>query len=82
MSKSEFSKTNLIWLEFEIDDTGIRPKHSKIETVLALQPPKSLKQLRSCMGILNHISRFNANLQKYTEPLQSSLQAHNQKKFI
>ena len=56
LSKSEFSKTNLIWLEFEIDDTGKRPKHSKIEAVIALQIPKSLKHFRSCMGILSHIS--------------------------
>ena len=51
LSKCEFSKTKLIWLGFEIDETGVRPKHSKIEAVMALQPPKSLKQLRSFMGI-------------------------------
>ena len=31
LSKGEFSKTKLIWLGFEIDETRVRPKHSKIE---------------------------------------------------
>ena len=76
-----FSKTKLIWLGFEIDETGVRPKHSKIEAVMALHPPKSPKQLRSFMGILNHMSRFIPNLQKHTEPLRPSLKA-DKKKFI
>ena len=44
LSKCEFSKTNSTWLGFEIDETGVRSmKHSKVEAVMALQPPKSLK---------------------------------------
>ena len=82
LSKSELSITNLIWLAFEIDETGVRPKHSKIEAVMALRPPKSLKQLRSFMGILNHMSRFIPNLQKHAEPLRPSLKADNEEKFI
>ena len=73
LSKCKFSKTNVIWLGFEIDEKGVRPKHSKIEAVMALQPPKSLKQLRFFMGILNHMSRFMPNLQKLTKPLRLSL---------
>ena len=60
----------------------MRPKHSKIEAVIALQPPQSLKQLRSFMDILNHMSRFIPNLQKHSEPLRPSLKADNKQKFI
>ena len=49
---------------------------------MALQPPQSLKQLRSFMDILNHLSRFIPNLQKHTEPLRPSLKADNKQKFI
>ena len=73
LSKCEFSKTKLIWLGFEIDEIGVRTKHSKIEAVMALQPPKSLKQLRSFMRKLNHMSRFIPNLQKHAEPFRPSL---------
>ena len=84
LSKCEFLKTKLAWLGFEIDETGVRPKHSKIEAVMALQPPKSLKQLRSFMGILNHMSRFipNLQMQNHTEPLRPSLKADNKEKFF
>ena len=82
MKKCKFSKTNVIWLGSEIDEKVVRPKHSKIEAVMALQPPKSLKQLRSFMGILNHMSRFMPNLQKITEPFRPSLKADNREKFI
>ena len=82
LSKCEFSKAKLIWLGFEIDETGVRPKHLTIEAVMALQPPISLKQLRSFMGILNHMSRFIPNLQKHTEPLRPSVKADNKEKFI
>ena len=33
-SKCKFSKKSLTWLGFKIDSEGIRPKHSKIESVL------------------------------------------------
>ena len=82
LSKCEFSTTKLTWLGFEIDETGVRSKHSKIEAVMALQPPKSQKKLRSFIGILNHMSRFLPNLQKHTEPLRPSLKADNKEKFI
>ena len=82
ISKCEFSKTKLVWLGFEIDETEVRPKHSEMQAVMALQPPKSLKQLRSFMGILNYMSRFIPNLQKHTEPLRPSLKADNKEKFI
>ena len=82
LSKHDFSKTKIIWLGFEIDETGVRPKHSKLEAVMALQPPKALKQLRSFMGILNHLSRFIPNVQKHTKPLRPSLKADNKEKLI
>ena len=47
-----------------------KPETSKIEAAIVLQPPKSLNKLRSFMGILNHVSRFIPNLQKYTELLR------------
>ena len=47
LSKCEFSKTNMTWLGIAIDKTEMRPKISRIERMMTLQPPKSLKKLRS-----------------------------------
>ena len=62
LSNFEFAKINLTWLGFEINDTGIRPKNSKSEAVMALQPQKFLKQFRSFMRSLNQMYRFIPNL--------------------
>ena len=50
--------------------------------MLALAPPKSLKQLRSFMGILNHFQRFLPNLQVHSDQLRPSLKASNKSKFV
>ena len=81
-SKCKVSKKSLTCLGFNIDSEGKRPKHSKIESVLSLTPPKTLKQLSSFMGFSNHFSRFIPNLQSKTEPLRPSLTANNKQSFI
>ena len=81
-SKCEFSLNQLSWLGYDIDSEGYRPKRSKIEAVLALEPPRTLKQLRSFMGILNHLQRFLPNLQNHSDQLRPSLMAGNKSKFV
>ena len=66
LSKCEFSVNKLVWLWYEIDENGYAPKFSKIEAIKSLMPPKTLKQLRSFMGTLNHLQRFIPDLHKYT----------------
>ena len=81
-SKCEFFLNQLSWLGYDIDSEGYRPKRSKIEAVLALEPPRTLKQLRSFMGILNHLQRFLPNLQVHSDQLRPSLTAGNKSKFV
>ena len=82
LSKCDFSLNQLSWLGYDIDIEGYRPKLSKIEAVLALEPPRKLKQLRSFMGILNHLQRFLPNLQVHSDQLRPSLKASNKSKFV
>ena len=82
LSKCDFSMNQLSWLGYDIDSEGYRPKRSKIDAVLALEPPKSLKQLRSFMDILNHLQRFLPNLQVHSDQLRPSLKASNRSKFV
>ena len=44
--------------------------------------PKTLKQLRSFMVILNHLRRFIPELHKYTVAFRASLKAENKKSFL
>ena len=82
LSKCDFSLNQLSWLGYDIDSEGYRPKRSKIEAVLALEPPRTLKQLRSFMGILNHLQRLLPNLQVHSDQLRPSLKASNKSKFV
>ena len=82
LSKCDFSMNQLSWLGYDIDSEGYKPKRSKIEAVLALEPPRTLKQLRSFMGILNHLQRFLPNIQVHSDQLRPSLKASNKSKFV
>ena len=82
LSKCEFSVNKLVWLGCEIDENGYAPKFSKIEAIKSLLPPKTLKQLRSFMGTLNHLQRFIPDLHKYTVAFRASLKAENKKSFL
>ena len=82
LSKCDFSMKQLSWLGYDIDSEGYRPKLSKTDAVLALESPKSLKQLRSFMGILNHLQRFMPNRQVHLDQLRPSLEASNKSKFV
>ena len=82
LSKCDFSLNQLSWLGYDIDSEGYRPKRSKIEAVLALESPRTLKQLRSFMGILNHLQHFLPNLQVHSDQLRPSLKASSESKFV
>ena len=77
LSKCEFSVKKISWLGFDIDHLGYRPKHSKVQAILELKPPRTLKQLSSYIGVLNHLQRFLPNLQLYTEKFRPSLTSSN-----
>ena len=51
--KSFFGKDRIEYLGYDISQEGIRPQAKKIEAIKALQPPKTRKQLRSLIGMIN-----------------------------
>ena len=55
LSKCEFSVNELTWLGYDINEDGYSPKFSKIDAIQSLKSPRTLKQLRSFMGTLNHL---------------------------
>ena len=58
LEKCAFFQTEVNWLGHKHSSEGITPKVTKIEAILKLQHPKSLKQLRSFMGSNNHLSKL------------------------
>ena len=82
LSKCEFSVNKLVWLGYESDENGYAPKFSKKEAIKSPLPPKTLKQLKSFMGTLNHFQRLIPDLHKYTIAFRASLKAENKKSFF
>ena len=54
LSKCEFFKQEVNWLGHHLSEVGVRPKITKTEAIVNLNPPKLLKQLRSFLGSINH----------------------------
>ena len=54
LSKSEFFKQEVNWLGHHLSEARVRPKITKTEAVVNLNPPKLLKQLRSFLESINH----------------------------
>ena len=80
ITKWEFFQPSVNWLGHNLLAEGIIPKTTKIEAIANLQPPKSLKQLRSFMGSINNLSKFIPNAANLTDKLRPLVKEENEKK--
>ena len=81
LSTCELSVNQLTWLGYDINENGYSPKFSKIGAIQSLKPPRTLKQLRSFMGTLNHLQRFIPDLHTHTVHFRASLKACNKQSY-
>lgn len=61
------------FLGFRIKDGAISPTISKTEAIEKFQVPHTVKDLRSFLGMVNHLHSFIPNLADKTEPLRNIL---------
>ena len=54
MKKSCFANTEIKYLGYMVTTKGIRPLANKVEAIQRLQPPKTLRQLRAFLGMVNY----------------------------
>ena len=66
MSKSHLCTTELEYLGYLINRQGVRPTLKKVEAILKIATPKTRKQLRSFIGLVNY---YRDMLPKRTELL-------------
>ena len=78
--KGEFAKNKIEWLGFTITPSGITPMVTKIEAIMKLENPKTLKQLRSFLGSVHHLTTIIPNLAELSEPLRPLLKKQIQQK--
>ena len=69
-------------LGHHLSESGVSPKFTKTEAIQNLNPPKSLNQLRSFLGSINHLAKFFSTAANLTEKLRPLLKEENQKKKL
>jgi hypothetical protein len=57
-----FSNTLFEYLGYHMTTSGIRPFTSKMEAIQQLKLPKTLKQLRSLIGLINYYQYVEATV--------------------
>ena len=77
LQKCEFAKPTDEWLGFNVTPHGVTPLITKTEVLLKLEPPKTLKQLRSFMRSIHHLTKFIPNLAEISEWLRPLLKKQN-----
>ena len=53
-SKSSFCATETEYLGYVLSRDGIKPQQKKVRAILALMPPKSVKELRRFLGMVQY----------------------------
>ena len=80
LSKCHFAKHQINLLGFTFSQNGVKPIKSKTAAIAEIKAPKTLKQLRSFLGSVHHLSKFIPNLAKIYHPLRPLLK--KSEKFI
>ena len=68
----------------QLTPNRISPTKPKCDAIIALEPPKTLKELRSFMGCIHHLIKILPNLAELSEnlrPLLSKAYTKAQKKL-
>lgn len=73
LDKCEFLKTEVEFLGFIVGAAGIKANQNKIEAIANIPPPKTLKDLRSFLGMSGYYRRFIKDYAKLAKPLTSLL---------
>lgn len=71
--KSVFGVPSVEFLGHIVSVEGIRPTDGKVKAILDLQPPSSVSELRSLLGLVNFVGKFIPNLSAHTFNMRSLL---------
>lgn len=72
-AKCVFGANEVTFLGYRISEAGTKPLDSKVEALKAFPAPKTVKQLRRFLGMLNFYRRFIPRAAKVQAPLNALL---------
>uniref|UniRef100_A0AB38Z2N6 RNA-directed DNA polymerase n=1 Tax=Panta errantivirus TaxID=3078412 RepID=A0AB38Z2N6_9VIRU len=73
LDKSEFLHKQIEFLGHIVTDEGIKPNIKKIEAIKMFQAPKTIKQLRSFLGLMGYYRKFIRDYAMIAKPLTNIL---------
>ena len=73
LSKCYFMKDEVEYFAFRVTKEGIQPSKKKVDAVLQVPEPKSLKELQSWLGLVNYYRKFIPNMSTIVQPLTELL---------
>ncbi|GBG76630.1 hypothetical protein CBR_g22846 [Chara braunii] len=71
--KSEWAKTQVLYLGHVLDGDGIKPEDSKIAAIRDWPTPRTLTELRSFLDLANYYRKFVRNFSTIAAPLRRLL---------
>ena len=71
--KTELFKQELTWLGYHINQSGVKPIKDKTEAITKRKAPKNAKELKSFLGLIQHLSKFINNFSKKTDRMRRLL---------
>ena len=69
-SKCEFNKSSLVYFGYTFSGSGVSPDPKKVDAIRNVEVPKSVKEVRSLLGLVNYCGRFIPDLANLAKPLR------------
>lgn len=73
IAKSQFFRSNILFLGFILSQKGIEPNPEKISDIVNVEQPKNQKHLQTLFGICNYYRRFVIQHNNYITPFRDLL---------
>ena len=68
--KCEFAKTKMEFFGFVFSQAGVEANPKKIQSIMKVECPKSVSELRSFLGMITYVSRFIPKMATLAAPLR------------
>ena len=76
--KFHFAKDEVDYCGYHLSTEGFTPESSKVNAIIKFKTPSNLTELKSFLGLVNHLGQFSQDISKLAQPLRDLLKKHNE----